>query len=196
MGRSASDVELNLREYAQELVEKAERDGIFNSSGDAALNPATAPMVDRLFEGKYIVGTWRRSPYRPAAFPLALMGSMTSMNVSVGTFDSSGVVWRFTLKVSGDKCVMGTAELARRRLEVHAWRLTSSRRVSAEQNLKVLHPNPIIAASIRPCGAASSRERVVSSLPHHLILLFSHHRWMGSFWRSWSVTSWARSRWV
>ena len=101
VGRSASDVELNLREYAQELVEKAERDGIFNSSGDAALNPATAPMVDRLFEGKYIVGTWRRSPYRPAAFPLALMGSMTSMNVSIGTFDSSGVVWRFTLKVSG-----------------------------------------------------------------------------------------------
>ena len=98
LDRSASDVELNLREYARELVDKAERDGVLNSN-DANINPSTAPLVERLFEGKYIVGTWRRSPYRPAAFPLALMGTMTSMSVGIGTFDSSGVVWRFTLKV-------------------------------------------------------------------------------------------------
>lgn len=73
-------MELNLREYAKELVEKAERDGIFNGANEGNVNPSAAVLVERLFEGKYIVGTWRRSPYRPAAFPLALMGSMTSMS--------------------------------------------------------------------------------------------------------------------
>uniref|UniRef100_A0A7S2BLF7 Uncharacterized protein n=1 Tax=Octactis speculum TaxID=3111310 RepID=A0A7S2BLF7_9STRA len=97
LNRTAQDVEQDLRKYTRQLVDQAERDGLLRSF-EPQPGSDYVPTIERLFEGKYIIGTWRRSPYRPAAFPLALMGSMTSMSVTLGTFDQSCVVWRFTLK--------------------------------------------------------------------------------------------------
>ena len=95
--RISRDVEEDLREYARHLVDQAERDGILRPFEEKTSSSAGAPLTEQIFNQSYILGTWRRSPYVPAAFPLALMGSMTSMTIMLGTFDSSGTIWRFTL---------------------------------------------------------------------------------------------------
>jgi hypothetical protein len=94
--RTSRDVEDDLRVYAQHLVDQAERDGILRPFEEKTSSNSGAPLTE-LFNDCFILGTWRRSPYVAAAFPLALMGSMTSMSIMLGTFDSSGTVWKFTL---------------------------------------------------------------------------------------------------
>lgn len=99
--RSVAQVEHDLRSYARALVDKADRDGILRSFDPRAVEGSSQPPnIERLFEGHHVIGTWRRTPYKPASFPVALIGSAINLRVTLGTFDSAGAVWRVALQTS------------------------------------------------------------------------------------------------
>ena len=94
----------DLRAFSRELLERAERDGVFAPLAAPARGAASGAgppaEVESLFETNFVVGVWRRAEYKLGAFPLALCGSFARQTVALGPYESLGTVWRF-VRVGG-----------------------------------------------------------------------------------------------
>lgn len=103
--RSVEDITANMKSHADELMAKANADGLFDAIKDPRelrQRPPSVAELHALYGTEVIVGVWRRTRYELGAFPLALTGKFCAKTVSTESFESVGSAWRFAARRAPD----------------------------------------------------------------------------------------------
>ena len=96
--RDVANITENLRSQAKELMEQAEKDGLFDAlkpPGGARAGPPSVQELYALFDTEVVVAVWRRTAYTMGEYPRCLNGSFAEKTVSCQAFENIGSSWKF-----------------------------------------------------------------------------------------------------